>query len=219
MLDACSDLFSLTIRPLTASDVNAYRELRQKILVMGDGRYFSDSYKREAQLSESGWLEWCTETSEHCILGTFDSDRLIGTMMITQHGAIEERMVEWEAIWLDSSYRKQGIAKLGYEYMEQWTIDNGYERVALYIRIDNERSQDIHLRQGAQYMSTKPAEIWADRSVADAYAYRLKLPTIYLQNEQQNRALQYLKTTLASLEPANSTMRASSATKDVARNS
>ena len=166
------------IRPLNVGDTAAYRVLRQKILAIGDGRYFSDSYTREAALNEQQWLNWCTETPEHCILGMFDNGHLIGTMMATQLGAPEELTVEWEAIWLDPLYRKQGIAKNAYEQVEQWTLDQGYDRVVLYIRADNARSQEIHRKQGAIYTHTKHNEVWADGSVADTHCFVLRLPSI-----------------------------------------
>ena len=182
-ISPCSDVALPTLRPLTAKDVEAYRALRQKVLAIGDGRYFSDSYTREAQLNERQWREWCTETPEHCIFGTFDKDRLIGVMMITQHGAIQDRTVEWEAIWLDPHYRKQGIAKRAYEQIQKWTIEQGYNRVALYIRADNLRSQQIHRNHGAQYLHIKRAEIWADGSVEDTLCFALDLSSVKVKND------------------------------------
>ena len=52
-ISPCSDVALPTLRPLTAKDVEAYRALRQKVLAIGDGRYFSDSYTREAQLNDN----------------------------------------------------------------------------------------------------------------------------------------------------------------------
>jgi RimJ/RimL family protein N-acetyltransferase len=163
----------ISIRPLTANDVDIYRRLRRTVLLLGDGRYFADSYTREAALDEQGWRTWCTETDAHCILGIFDKTNLVGVLMITRHGDPFERCVEWEAIWLHPSYRRKGIARRAYETAEAWTAARGYRRVALYIRADNLRSQQIHTRCGAIHTGIKPAEIWADGSVADIYCYSI----------------------------------------------
>src|SRR5262245_33475385 len=85
----------VVIRPLMATDSLAYRALRQRIFNSKDARYFSDSYTRERQLSENQWLEWCSEKTGHCILGTFDDAKLIGIMMITQQGGSNSPVVEW----------------------------------------------------------------------------------------------------------------------------
>ena len=46
------DLANLTTRPLASADAPTYRALRQHIRVTGDGRFFADSYIREAALTE-----------------------------------------------------------------------------------------------------------------------------------------------------------------------
>jgi RimJ/RimL family protein N-acetyltransferase len=187
-----------TIRPLTTDDAAAYRALRKKILAIGDGRYFSDSYEREERLSESQWRDWCTETPEHCIFGVFHRHHLIGVMMVTRQGAAEDRTVEWEAIWLDPRYRRQGIARRAYEQVERWTLDHGYDRVALYIRADNQRSLDIHRRQGACYIYTKPGEMWADGSIGDTHAFVLDLQASTPERRYQ-KTLNHLDDVLAFL--------------------
>lgn len=118
----------VVIRPLTAADSPAYRDLRQKILNTKDALYFSNSYTREQQLTENQWLEWCTETPEHCILGTFANTELIGILMITRQGGSDSPIVEWEAAWLEPRYRGIGIGKLAYEKARQWSRDQGYAR-------------------------------------------------------------------------------------------
>jgi RimJ/RimL family protein N-acetyltransferase len=171
---------SIHIRALTADDNRIYRALRQRILDLGDGRYFSDSYIREKQLNnEHAWREWCTERPDHCIFGTFANGALIGIMMVTRYGEPEDRTVEWEAIWLHPNYRRLGIAKRAYEKIQQWTEEQGYRRVVTFIRTDNERARHIRQKQGARLVSTKHDEVWADGSIGDVHVFILDLyPTI-----------------------------------------
>ena len=166
-------MHSFIIRPLTAQDVSDYRAMRRYIHEIGDGKYFADSYEREAALTEQGWREWCTEQREHCIIGISDGQGLIGSMMATQHQ--NAWTVEWEAIWLHPTYRGRGVAKLCYQQLEHWTLAKGYQHVALYIRSDNERSQSIHIKNGAEYINTKSGVLWADGSVAAMDCFRLDL--------------------------------------------
>jgi GNAT superfamily N-acetyltransferase len=179
---------NLVIRPLTADDSRAYRAIRQKILDIGDGKYFSDSYTREKQLlTEQEWRDWCTETREHCIIGIFTGEELVGVMMITMQGAAGSRIAEWEATWLDPRYRKYGIAKLAYEKVHQWTLDNGYQYAVVFIRDENIRSRDIRLKQGFVYMYTKPDEVWADGSIGRAHCYVLALLPLKAQQPVLSR--------------------------------
>jgi GNAT superfamily N-acetyltransferase len=182
------------IRPLTGDDSHAYRALRQKILDIGDGRYFSDSYEREQKLTtEQLWRDWCTEKREHCIIGTFANNTLAGIMMVTQQGDRSSAVVEWEATWLDPHYRNGGIAKAAYEKVYQWTIDQGYTFAAAFIRADNQRSQDIRKKQGFAYAYTLQDEKWADGSIGDTHAFILDLrastPELRHQQTIQNLGL------------------------------
>jgi len=165
-----------TIRPLSANDSSAYRALRRRIRDMGDGKYFSDSYTREDKFtSDSEWQAWCTEAQDHCTIGTFIGEELVGIMGIVMYGKPEDLTVEWEATWLDPRYRRIGIAKLAYEEVRRWTISRGYKNAVVFIRHDNVRSREIRESQGAVYAYTKPNEIWADGSIADADAFTLNL--------------------------------------------
>jgi len=167
---------AILIRPLTAGDTEAYRALRQRVLQIGDGRYFGDSYMRENQLKTAhAWAEWCTEKLDHCIFGTFIGSTLIGVMMITHYHGFGDRTVEWEAIWLEPQYRRRGLARLAYDYLRRWTQGRGFNRVVLFIRADNVRSLHVHRKLGARYVITKRDEVWADGGIADVHTFLLDL--------------------------------------------
>jgi RimJ/RimL family protein N-acetyltransferase len=182
----------IRIRPLTGNDSAAYRALRQRILALGDGRCFSDSYIREKQLkTEHAWREWCTERPDHCIFGTFDKTALIGVMMVTQYDSVGDDTVEWEAVWLEPRYRRVGIAKLAYQMAQQWTELRGYRRVVGFIRTDNQRARDIFERLGGRYISTKHDEVWADGSIGDVHTFMLDLQPAAL-HARQRQTLRHL---------------------------
>jgi len=189
------------IRPLTGDDSNAYRALRQRILDIGDGRYFSDSYEREGKLTnEQLWRDWCTEKREHCIMGTFADKALVGVMMITQQGNGQSPVVEWEATWLHPDFRMGGVAKMAYQRVHDWTVQQGYTVAAVFIREDNFRSQDIRTRQGFQRVYTIPNERWADGSIASTHAYVLDLRNPADLAAQRPKTIDHLAEALAYLQ-------------------
>jgi GNAT superfamily N-acetyltransferase len=202
ILESPLEAAQLVIRPLTADDSESYRALRKKILEMGDGKYFSDSYERERKFTaEQEWREWCTETQEHCTIGTFIGEELVGTMGIVMYGLPQNRTAEWEVTWLDPQYRKLGIAKLAYEKVQQWTKDHGYEYAIVFIRDGNMRSRKIREQQGAVYFYTKRSQIWADGSVADVHCFMLDLSSARSgQDKPYDRAARHMEAILASLK-------------------
>jgi L-amino acid N-acyltransferase YncA len=222
--DAQAAPIHFEIRPLTGDDSHAYRALRQRILDTGDGRYFSDSYEREAKLTtEQLWRDWCSEKREHCIMGTFANKALVGVMMITQQGNTQSPVVEWEATWLHPDFRMGGVAKMAYQRVHDWTRQQGYTFAAAFIREDNWRSQEIRTRQGFQRVYTIPNERWADGSVASTHAYVLDLrtPPDHAAQRQATidhlaEALEYLQTGLhaaPSAEPERNPARSQPVTK------
>ena len=168
--------FGVVIRPLTADDSEAYQALRKRILDIGDGRYFSASYRRDKTfVTEAQWRGWCTETHEHCVMGTFFDGELVGIMTAIAQEPVEHLTAEWDSVWLDLKYRQCGIARLSYKKLEKWTRDNGYKYVETFVRADNHRVLGIRKKLGSIHTHTKRNEIWADGSVGDAYFFKIVL--------------------------------------------
>lgn len=192
----------ISIRPLTGNDSDAYRALRQRILALGEGKYFSSSYTRENQfVTELQWRRWCTESREHCIIGTFLGEHLIGIMAISMYGQPKDQIAEWDSTWLDPKYRTLGIAKLAYDKVWKWTQDNGYTKAIVDIKAGNERSLHIRKQQGAVYSHTKHNEMWADGSVADTHYFALNLfQPAHTADKLDVNAARQIQKTLSALE-------------------
>src|ERR1700704_1841149 len=95
----------VVFRPLIAADSEAYRRLRQRVLDVGEGKFFNTSYDRERQLaSEDQWRERCAETPARCTIGTFVEGALVGIMGILPYGDPKHRTAELEATWIDPKY-------------------------------------------------------------------------------------------------------------------
>ena len=144
------------------------------------------------------WRAWCSPTREHGIIGTFADGALVGTMMITQQGPAESPVVEWEGTWLDPLYRRHKVGKAGYEHVLQWSLDHDYDYAVVFIRADNQRSQDIRKGQGFAYAYTIANETWADGSLGDTHAFAmgLRAPT---PDERRQIAIDHLEDILGFL--------------------
>jgi GNAT superfamily N-acetyltransferase len=58
-------------------------------------------------------------------------------------------------------YRGAGLSAQLYQAREEWTAQR-YKRAVFFIREDNRRSQNIHLKHGARLIESTP-NTWPDR--------------------------------------------------------
>jgi RimJ/RimL family protein N-acetyltransferase len=198
--DTFVDPDRVVIRPLTAADSEAYRRLRQRILDIGEGRFFSSSYTREQQFtSEDQWHERCAETPVRCTIGIFVEGDLVGIMGILPYGDPRHLTAEWEATWIDPKYRKSGIARPAYEKVREWSHEHGYRYAIIDIRADNTRSREIREKQGAMYLYTQRDVTWADGSTADAHFFMLNLAPEAQRSRSVGQAIAFLEAALVFL--------------------
>ncbi len=166
----------LSFRPLHSGDYDAYVAVRQRIKELGDARYHSASYRRDKKLMEEGRLaEWLNPDNDHCVMGTFYNGQLIGIMTVVPHMPTdkpqknaENRMAEWDSVWIEPSFRKHGVAKMAYAKLKDWTINHGYVSVESFVRADNHRMLKICNDRGSVRTHVAQNEVWADGSVGDA---------------------------------------------------
>ncbi|MBI1274244.1 MAG: GNAT family N-acetyltransferase [Alphaproteobacteria bacterium] len=200
--EICVQEENLDVRPLSADDSDSYRVLRKRVLDIGEGKYFSASYRRDSQLvTEEQWREYCTEKREHCIIGIFAGGDLVGIMAIVAQKPEEGLVAEWDSTWIDPEYRGKGIAKFAYKEVERWTKCHGYRYAEVFIRDENARSLKIRKKNGAVYSRTKYNEVWADGSVGDAHFF---IKDLAVETNQQgdlcSRVISNLESTIESLE-------------------
>lgn len=171
--DISVDPERVVIRPLAATDGEAYRQLRQHILDSGDGKFFSSSYTREQQFtSQDHWREWCTETPVRCTIGVFVDGDLVGISGILPCGDPKYLTTEWQATWLAPKYRKSGVARQAYETRHSWSYDHGYRYAVGDVHAENLRALEIWKKQGnAVYLFTQRNVTWADGSKADTHFF------------------------------------------------
>lgn len=198
--DPLVDPDRVVIRPLAAADSGAYRRLRQHILEIGEGKFFSSSYTREQQFTtEDQWRERCAETAVRCTIGIFVDGDLVGIMGILPYGDPRYLITEWESTWIDPRYRRSGIARQAYEQVRAWSHDHGYRYAVIDIRADNTRSREIREKQGAMYLFTRRNMTWADGSAADADYFLLHLSPEAARTRSADQAVGFLEAALAFL--------------------
>ncbi len=195
----------VVIRPLTAADSGAYRRLRQHILDIGDGRFFSSSYTKEQQLtSEEQWREWCAETPLGCTIGTFVEGELIGITGILPCGDPRNLTAEWNATWFDPKYRRSGIASQARQKVREWSYEHGYRYAIVDIRADNTLNREIREKDGAMYLCTERDVTWADGSTADTHYFMLALSPGAERSRSVGQAVGFLDAALAFLQQGDS---------------
>jgi RimJ/RimL family protein N-acetyltransferase len=162
----------VVMRPLTGADTAAYRRLRQHVLDIGEGKFYSTSYTVEQQLtSEQQWREWLTETPVRCTIGSFIEGDLIGIIGVASYGDPRNRIVEFNASWIPPKYRRSGLARLARDRARRWSLEHGYRYGVVDIRVDNTRMQELRRNEGAVYLYTRRNVTWADGSTADTNVF------------------------------------------------
>jgi GNAT superfamily N-acetyltransferase len=191
----------VVMRPLTGADSAAYRRLRQHVLDVGEGKFYSSSYTVEQQLTtEEQWREWCTESSVRCTLGFFLEGEMIGIMGIAAYGDPRDRIAELSTSWLYPKYRRSGLARQGRERVREWCREHGYGYMVIDIRTDNTRMQETRQKEGAVYLYTRRNVTWADGSTADANYFMEDLASGTEKSRPVGQAVAFLEAALAFLK-------------------
>jgi RimJ/RimL family protein N-acetyltransferase len=194
-------LDQVVFRPLIAADSEAYRRLRQRVLDLGEGRFFNTSYDKDRQsTSEDQWRERCAETPVRCTIGIFVEGALVGIMGILPYGDPANRTAELESTWIDPQYRRTGVAREAYERVRQWCLEHGYRYAIIEIRADNTRSREIREKQGVTYLFTRRNVAWADGSTADTLFFLQNLLPGAERSRSLDQAIPFLEAALTFLK-------------------
>jgi RimJ/RimL family protein N-acetyltransferase len=191
----------VVFRPLTAADTGAYRKLRQRVLDLGEGKFFNASYDIDRQsTSEDQWRERCAETPVRCIIGIFVDGALVGIMGVLPYGDPQHRTAELESTWIDPKYRRSGVARQAYDQVRQWCVEHGYLYAVVEIRADNTRSREIREKQGAMYLFTRRNVAWADGSTGDTRFYLQNFSPGAERSRSLDQAISFLEAALTFLK-------------------
>ena len=199
--DALVDPDRVVLRPLTAADSAAYRRLRQHVLDIGEGRFYSSSYTMEQQLTtEEQWREWLTEKPTRCTIGSFIEGDLIGIIGMAAYGDPGNLIAEFSVSWIPPKYRKSGLARRGRDKAREWCREHGYKYAVLDIRADNSRMQETRKKEAAVYRYTKRNVTWADGSTGDANFFIEDLTLGTETSRSVSQAVAFVEVALAFLK-------------------
>jgi GNAT superfamily N-acetyltransferase len=164
-----------TVRVLNADDAGAFRALRLHALKT-EGEWLGPAYEDEVTIPYEQWREDVTPTEDMHYFGLFDRKKLIGAMRAAPWDEDNSRSTAlWGRTYLLPEYRNQGLAKPLYVMREQWTKEHSrYTSAVLFIKHNNERSKNIHLRHGAELMCSRNME-WPHRPSSVWNWYRVIL--------------------------------------------
>lgn len=156
------------IRPLTASDLSAYRQMRLEALQNHPG-FFGNSHAKEASMSEEQWLERLTSAGR-CCFGLYDRDELIGITGI---------VIENDKGYLTQSYirklhRGKGLSRLLYEARINWAKVHGLKQLLVGHRASNLISKAANQHFAFKFSHTEPRN-WPDGCTEDMVYYVLDL--------------------------------------------
>ena len=168
------ELADITIRPLTAEDAPAFRAIRLEA-VAKDGSFFATTYEAEAARTLAGWRDLCAEINRRCVLGLFDTGKLVGISALEPWGEDSSgATVVLRSSYIAPAYRGRGLAKPLFAARLQWAADHDYRHAVLFIREGNAASTGLHLHFGARPWFTKSME-WADGKIAPGHWYQIDL--------------------------------------------
>ncbi len=165
----------ISVRALNERDGNAFKAIRLEAL-RNEGNYFGTSYEEERKMIAEQWRRRCKRTGDQCLFGLFHDDNLVGIMAATKwSGDPEGKTVLWGSAYVRGVHRGKGLAAPLYEARRDWSIQNpNFDQAVFFIRDGNERSTEIHKKQGAEHTHDEPKR-WADGTVAVAHWYKVQL--------------------------------------------
>ena len=163
------------VRGLGPSDLGAFRAVRLYALET-EGELFGPTYENEVKLSYEAWEKRVTPTQDTQVFGLFCQNELVGTMRATFWDEDPTGCTAlWGGAYVKPRYRGQQLAVPLYAAREQWTRNHPtYTGAMIFIRQDNKRSQEIHLRHGAKMMFERVI-YWPNREPVMWNFYRVDL--------------------------------------------
>jgi len=175
LANAVSDPY-FSVRTLTGADGNAFKALRLQALE-NEGRFFAASYEDEKKLSDGQWRERCTPARDHCLVGIFKEDELIGaTAAMKWDGDLGGRTALFRTSYIRPDDRGKGLSSLLFTSRILWAKRDGRFDSALLFHREGHWIGELLKHMGAREEPAlrRPVQ-WANGETADAIWYRMNL--------------------------------------------
>jgi len=156
------------IRPLSASDLTAYKCIRLEALQTEPGM-FGNSYATEAAMIEQQWLDRLTNPAR-CCFGLYHNKVLIGITAIV----VQDGIGYMTQSYIRKEHRGKRLSRLFYEIRIDWARNHGLSRLEIGHRKSNIISKAANQRYGFRYSKTE-SRTWPDGVTEDMVYYKLEL--------------------------------------------
>ena len=142
---------TLIVGQISCSFGSPFRALRLNA-IKSEGEFFGWSYEDEKALTPNQWNKKYCFPRGRVVFGAQENNQLLGYMAVTEwEGDPTGKTALWSMTYLKPEYRRKGIAKTLYNAREEFTKRH-YEKAVFFIKDGNERSAEIHTKNGAEYL-------------------------------------------------------------------
>ena len=174
----------MSIRVLTAKDARSFRSIRLEALKRKEsGKYFGTSYEEEKKQSLDQWRARCSEDADHCVVGLFDNNKLVGISAVTKY---DEERVLLGSSYIKPRYRHRKFApSLNRARIEWAKQQHQFKQAIFFIRDGNIPSMRMHEKYTAaaandnaepiRHVYDDPNMRWANGEIAPGRWYQVRL--------------------------------------------
>jgi len=151
------------LRPLEASDVDAYRRLRLEAL-QNEPKAFGSSFEAEIGRRLSHYRERLTHSPENYVLGAWVGDALIGIVGLVRETAPNRAHVAsvW-GMYVSPRERRRGVARrLLQDVIARSRRLPGIERLRVTVLSDNAQARRFYESLGFRAWGSEPAALKVD---------------------------------------------------------
>jgi len=143
-----------------------YRELRLKAL-MDNPLAFDSSPKEEGQLSDEEWKEKLHEPNDFKVF-VEDNGRLVAKMEVEWNMREKVRHIaEVYGVYIDPTYRGQGLGKMLMDEIERLAKDHGIEKLWLDVVVTQEPAKKLYRKLGFREIGRTEKSIKVDGKYYD----------------------------------------------------
>jgi ribosomal protein S18 acetylase RimI-like enzyme len=148
----------MVLRPLTATDAEAYQRLRLRSL-REHPEAFARAFEEEQQTSLDAVAERLAHSSvERYILGAFEGDTLLGILSFRRWEGLKiQHRASIGGMYVPPESRRRGVGKVLLETaIERARTLTGVEDLILAVTVGNEQARALYLKMGFTPVALEP---------------------------------------------------------------
>jgi GNAT superfamily N-acetyltransferase len=138
------------IRRVNPGEWQRVRDLRLRAL-QGEPDAFGSTYGQEAEAGEDVWRSWSTgwpNAADQALFAAMEDGVWLGMALGVRWEPGEPEDVHLYAMWVEPSFRRQGIGRVLVGSVVEWATDLGAARVTLRVTEDHRGAVALYERSG-----------------------------------------------------------------------